>query len=122
MKSVNLEVTFPLPQAVLEMGPLFFVVNCTPVTSLCNDHRIKVGFEHFYNPMVDCLNFLTSTEHKICGGPKAVSGPVSRRVQLGTALPAAGSQRLEPKSMVPSLLSQGTRFVFITHSCLQEEP
>lgn len=50
MKSVNLEVTFPLPQAVLEMGPLFFVVNCTPVTSLCNDHRIKVGFEHFYNP------------------------------------------------------------------------
>lgn len=77
MKSVNLEVTFPLPQAVLEMGPLFFVVNCTPVTSLCNDHRIKVGFEHFYNPMVDCLNFLMSIEHKICGGPKAVSGPAS---------------------------------------------
>lgn len=50
VKSVTLEVTFPLPQAILEMDPLFFVVHCTPGTSLCNDHRIKVGFEDFYNP------------------------------------------------------------------------
>lgn len=33
-KSINLEVTFPLPPAVLEIYLLFFVVNCTPVTTL----------------------------------------------------------------------------------------